>query len=345
MAKKALVSLAFLAAFVALVASCGGGNNQQSSASVADSSDSTAGLKPVEDSRPAAYMARIGRWMYDWGVPKGGKAEVMTAKTELLYGEKLYLVGETKNEPINGAGDKYDWVKVRRALGGAEGWTLDLYLLKEGTLGVVKAECFVYSLPNSAAYAKTKLPAMQMVNIKVDPSASGFYKVEYIDPSSKAFKKDLYLKSSDVSLTADDVQSAVMVLIALSKDPKDATQKEQMITLLKEALANYPSSAFAPRITTEIAKLEDVTPATTAPAGGQYQVAAIASASVYDKVPADPQSASVVYTLGQGESVTVLEESASQVSFDGKTGVWLKVSYDDSGASKQGWVFSADFAQ
>ena len=204
-------------------------------------------------------------------------------KGAIQIGEKLSLLGQTRRAVL--AGRERELVHVRRDTG-VEGWARSDMVISSSILAVVTSDgAVIYSVPRNTAATTASIPRMTVLVIHSDSAGMPFIRVSGYDPVAQDFFRGIYLRNEGVSARPDDVQSAILLLLAAaSKSPR---QRE---AFLDSALKDYPGSLFFSRVQEALDALHappPPPPAETPPAAGQQTAPQAAQPSTTQ--PAAPQ--------------------------------------------------------
>jgi hypothetical protein len=250
----------------------------------------------------------------------------LTWKASLQLGEKVQLLGQTMQATQNDRAQ--DFVKVKRAKGD-DGWAPLELVIPQSIPGVVVADrSVVYTDSANTAASGATLPRMSVVAV-IGGKAAGqpFTKFTAWDAASRAYHKEQYLRSEDVSTSEADVQSAILLqLAAASKDP---VQKE---AFLKAAAKDYTGSVFAGVVADTLAAMQGK-PAGSTVASESASGTRTASADNVNVRSSPDTTSSVVGTLSSGTRVRVLDRTVDESTIDGRTERWYRIE------EPAGWVF------
>jgi hypothetical protein len=155
---------------------------------------------------------------------------------------------------------------------------------------------------------------------------------------NKVYRRNLFIKTSAISYSEQDVQSSILLQTAEALDPEK--EKNRRTALLDSALYDYPQSIFAADIRTlagngeeeALAEVPVVPAVPVQEAGSMFRV-------IDDKVNVreSPTVASAVITmLAESAEVYAVEETAGEFTIDGQTARWYRIA-----EPVDGWVFGA----
>ena len=244
----------------------------------------------------------------------------------LTLGEKVSLTGQARK--AGPAGSERDFVEVRRESGKA-GWARADYVVASSMLGVVTADgAVIYSEPKNTGATAKIVPKLSILAIHAETAGQAFIRITTYDPAAKVLSHDVYMKNEGVSTRGEDVQSAILLLLAAASDKP--TQKR---AFLQSAAKDYPGSMF-------ITQVEDSIAALNAPPPSRETEKFFASmASTADAVNVrdapDETTGKVVATLANGQAVDVEEKTVESYTVLDKTAPWYRIK------EPAGWVFGA----
>ena len=268
----------------------------------------------------SGFVIRAGLGIYD--ISDGAAKWLDT----LLLGEKLSLQGGTQKATVGA--DQFDFLRVKRA-SGAAGWALADYIVSNCVLSVTKTdEVIVYKQPMDAGATGTSLSSAMVVARLNESVTAPFARITWYDPASRTLSRGVYAHDEDLSTKPDDVQSAVLLMLA-----SGATTPEQKKALLQSAAKSYPSSLF-------IARIEDAATALAAPPVARatekfFGTMVCTDNGVNVRDAPDEKSGSVVATLTKGQKVEVEEQTTDSYTIGTDTAPWYRIK------EPAGWVFGA----
>jgi hypothetical protein len=203
----------------------------------------------VADARSAfAIVADLPLWDLADGKP--------TWKGSLTLGQKVALTG--KSDQAVQSGRQRELLQVRLS-SGQEGWVRSEYVVASSILGVTVGDgALIYSEPANTAATADAVARMTVLAIHADSAVLPFIRVSFYDPGSRTLFAGVYLRNEGVSTRKDDVQGAILYLLAASS--KNDIQKE---AFLSSAIKDHPGSAFLPQIQAALAAV-----AAPGPSGG-----------------------------------------------------------------------------
>ena len=285
---------------------------------------------PLAVAAPGALIAdaksgcviRAGLGIYDISAGES------TWRDSLLLGEKLSLLGETTKAPLAGDNSQYNFVRVKRE-SGAVGWALADYVVSRCVLSVVKADdVIVYKEAQDSSATGTSLSSGAIVARHTESVTAPFVRITWYDSTSNTLSRGLYVRDQDISTRPDDVQGAVILLLANGE--KDPAQRK---ALLQSAAKSYPGSLF-------IARIEDAIAAISAPPVARatekfFATMVCADNGVNVRDAPDEKTGAVVATLTRGQTVEVEEQTTESFTIGSATAPWYRIK------EPAGWVFSA----
>jgi hypothetical protein len=332
MGKYALVFL--ISGAVLLAAGC---SKEEQPVRTAVTAEEPAGGTPASASAsvPVAaagygYPLRVGMWLYtiDTGKDTGSPTDVTKAAEPVPMGEKLVIIEAEPRKATNPYDSKvYDYYRVRRDTG-KEGLIFANQLSLDSELAVVAEEkAYLYRSAKSVDASDYVLPRRTVLGILPETEKDGFVRIDAFDPVSQAYRRNLFIKTSALSRSEQDVQSSILLQTAEALDPEK--EKNRRTALLDSALYDYPDSIFAGDI--------------RALAGNGSPVP-VRETEILFRVIDDnvnvregPNTTSgVVARLSNAVAVYAVEETVDTFTIDGQTARWFHIVQP-----AEGWVFGA----
>ncbi|MDR0684640.1 MAG: SH3 domain-containing protein [Spirochaetaceae bacterium] len=274
------------------------------------------------------YSLRIGMWLYTLPNDTGAQTDVVKALESIPMGEKLFLIDAEPRKAINPYdGKAYDYYRVRRDTG-KEGLVFANQLTVGSELAVVADEkANLYRSPKNVDASDYVLFRKTVLGVFPETEKDGFIRIEAYDPVNQAYRRNLFIKTSAVSYSEQDVQSSILLQTAGALDPEK--EKNRRSALLDSALYDYPQSIFADDIRALAGNGGDV----------PVQAADISFRVISDNVNVreNPNASSRVITqLEDGANIWADEETVDRFTIDGETARWYHIT-----EPADGWVFGA----
>jgi uncharacterized protein YgiM (DUF1202 family) len=285
----------------------------------------------AENARTAGefgYTMRVGMWLYVIESDTGSDIDATRAVESLPLGEKLQLVTTEPRKATNTYDNAvYDYYHVRRDTG-REGYVFANQLTVGSTLAVVIDEkANLYRSPVNIDVSDYILSRKTVFGVLPETEKDGFIRIEAYDPEQRAYRRNLYIRTSAISYRDEDVKSSILLQSAEALDPeKEANRYE---ALLNAAVHDYPDSVFADEI--RALSATDSTPT----------VSAIdVSLRVTDNdvnVREKPNASSRTITqLANNTEVKAVEVTVDTFSINNQTAQWFHITQP-----VDGWVFGA----
>jgi hypothetical protein len=273
--------------------------------------------------------ANAGRWAVAGGLMEWSEG--------LPLGDVVKVTGEAIKdaEYINKSkqSERYTVLPIKTSAG-KEGYAIDFQLAVGATPAVVASgQAFLYKQPRDAALTEIMLPISNFIGIYPIDGDSNFYKVrvvDYINGSSyQSATQDYYIAAGDISTSASDINSAILL-----QSIRSLTNVKQRQKILETINSKYSDSIFA-RYATELVSVLDEKTLSLESVSATYT--AKETATVYD-IPS--LFGTPVAWLKKGD--TAQAESITTNEFTGKENIghWVKIAGD-----KAGWVFSTSFEE
>ncbi|MDR1030248.1 MAG: SH3 domain-containing protein [Treponema sp.] len=207
-------------------------------------------VEPVEEIETAddfGYTMRVGMWIYVIESDTGSDTDATRAVESLPLGEKLQLVTaeprKAKNPYDNAV---YDYYHVKRNTG-REGYVFANQLTVNSTLAVViDGKANLYRSPVNIDVSDYILSRKTVFGVFPETEKDGFVRIEAYDPEQRAYRRNLYVRTSAISYQDADVKSSILLQSAKALDPEKETNRYE--ALLNAAFHDYPDSAFADEI-------------------------------------------------------------------------------------------------
>jgi uncharacterized protein YgiM (DUF1202 family) len=286
-------------------------------------------VAPVAPVGPGfGYTMRVGMWLYVIEKDTGMETDVTKAVESLPLGEKVELVTEETRRAVNPYdGQFYDYYHVRRDTG-SEGFVFANQLTVNTVLAVVVDEkANLYRSPRNVDVTDYILSRKTVLGTFRDTEKDGFIKIESYDPDGKAYRRNLFIKTSAISYRDEDVLSSILLQIAGSLDPKKEANRRE--ALLKSAVKDYPGSIFAEEI--QELSMEDSTVKTEA-----VDITLFVTDDNVNVREAPNASSLVIMQLANNIQVKAVEVSVDEFSIGGQTARWFHIN-----RPIDGWVFGA----
>jgi uncharacterized protein YgiM (DUF1202 family) len=193
------------------------------------------------------YTMRVGMWLYVIESDTGSETDVTRAVEALSLGEKLQLAATEPRKATNTYdGTVYDYYHVRRDTG-REGFVFANQLTVNSTLAVVIDEkANLYRTPRNVDVSDYILSRKTILGALPETEKDGFIQIEAYDPERRAYRRNLFVRTSVISYRDSDVKSSILLQSAEVLDPeKEANRYE---ALINAAVQDYPDSVFADEI-------------------------------------------------------------------------------------------------
>lgn len=252
----------------------------------------------------------------------------------LQIGESIIVFGNTV-VGITPTGE-IELVHIRNS-DGYETWIPADRVIANAKLGVVIDDsAIVYDRRSLANPTNDVIPRRTLVAVAEEEEQTDFLEiVAYNEELDRLFSRK-FLKNDVVSTENEDVQSAILLHIALG-----TTQEIAKKELLENA-GMYTGSIFAVDVNRELAAiLEKTQPGALPPNLADIEIANFTidgvvnanDTAVYRYPQAD--SGNVLGTLSRGTNVSTMQKTAEAFEVNGETSSWYRISNPD------GWVFGA----
>jgi hypothetical protein len=289
-----------------------------------------AGAEPETPAAGYGYPLRVGMWLYtiDDDKDTGAQTDVTKAAEALPLGEKLQLIAAEPRKATNPYDNRvYDYYRVRRDTGKTGLVFANQLTLGSGLAVVADEKANLYRSPKNVDASDYILPRKIVLGIFPETEKDGFIRIEAYDPVNQAYRRNLYIKTSAISYSEEDVQSSILLQTAEALDPEK--EKNRRSALLDSALYDYPQSIFAGDI--------------QALAGGGYEFPVQETRIVFRviddnvNVRKDPSDSSDIITrLAESAEVQAVEETVDRFTIDGQTARWYRIT-----GPAEGWIFGA----
>jgi hypothetical protein len=267
-------------------------------------------------------------WLYTIDKDTGAEADVTKAVEALPLGEKLQMITAEPRRATNPYdGRVYDYYHVRRETG-KTGLIFATQLTLGSRLAVVADDrANLYRSPKNVDASDYVLPRKIVLGVFPETEKDGFIRIEAYDPVSERYRRDLYIKTSAISYSEEDVQSSILLQTAEALDPEK--EKNRRPALLDSALYDYPQSIFAGDIRALLAGGGDV------PVQAAEILFRVISGGV--NIREDPNaSSSVISQLSENAEIYADEETVDRFTVNDETARWYHIS-----EPVNGWVFGA----
>jgi hypothetical protein len=287
-------------------------------------------LNEKESETPAAagfgYPIRIGMWLYTIDNDTGAQTDVTKTAESLPLGEKLQLLAVEPRKATNPWDNKvYDYLRVRRDTG-KEGLVFANQLILGGVLAVVSDEkANLYRSAKNVDASDYILSRKTVLGVLPETEKDGFIKIEAYDPVNQTYRRNLFIKTTAISYSEMDVQSAILLQTAEALDPNK--EKNRREALLDSALYDYPESIFAD----DIRALSLAGAAVSAREISEWFTANDDEVNVRGS---PDLSAPVLTQLAYADEVRAIEETVDEFTIDGQTARWYHITQP-----VDGWVF------
>ncbi|MDR1300859.1 MAG: SH3 domain-containing protein [Treponema sp.] len=291
----------------------------------------TAAAEVTEDAQTASdfgYTMRVGMWLYVIASDTGSDTDATRAVESLPLGEKLQLVTTELRKATNTYDSAvYDFYHVKRNTG-REGYVFANQLAVGGALAVVTGEkANLYRSPVNIDVSDYILSRKTVFGVLPETEKDGFIRIEAYDPERKAYRRNLYIRTSAISYRDADVKSSILLQSAQALDPQKETNRYE--ALLNAAFHDYPDSIFADEI--RVLSVTD----------SEIPVIAIdVSFRVTDddvNVREKPNASSQAITqLANNTEVKAVEVTVDSFSINNQTSQWFHITQP-----VDGWIFGA----
>ncbi len=242
----------------------------------------------------------------------------------LNIGDKLQVLGPNKTYGTGDSERLYD--KVTDSVGKV-GWVQDNLIAKGASLAAVQGDkTFLYSAPQDIKVTDRVLPRGTVLGIFPAKENSAFVKIMAYDPSRDRIYRDMYIKTSDLTQNAQDIQAAITLRVL-----KDTKSKEAWKALLMSSANLVSSPVFGQDFQQLLNNVQPVTTPQATTATGSYHV--IQDSSVYDSP--DMMNGKTVAQVTKGSQVQVDQESQDSYTINGVQGKWFHL------VQPAGWVFGS----
>jgi hypothetical protein len=267
-------------------------------------------------------------WLYTIEDDKGTEADVTAGIEAIPMGEKLQLISAEPRKATNRWDNKvYDYYRVRRDTG-KEGLVFAIQLTLGSGLAVVTDEkANLYRSPKNVDATDYVLSRKTVLGVFPETERDGFIQMEAYDPVNQAYRRNLFIKTSAISYSEQDVQSSILLQTAEALNPENEKNRRQ--ALLESALYDYPQSIFA----------DDI----RALAGGGSAVPTRKTEAWLTVIDDDVNvrespsvSSQVITQLAEFAEVRAIEETVDEFTIDGQTARWYYIAQP-----AEGWVFGA----
>ncbi|MDR1147216.1 MAG: SH3 domain-containing protein [Spirochaetaceae bacterium] len=284
----------------------------------------------AENARTAddfGYTMRVGMWLYVIESDTGSNTDATRAVESLPLGEKLQLVTTELRKATNTYDSAvYDYYHVKRDTG-REGYVFANQLTVGSTLAVVIDEkANLYRSPVNIDVSDYILSRKTVLGVLPETEKDDFIRIEAYDPEQRAYRKNLYVRTSAISYRDADLKSSILLQSAEALDPQK--EKNRYDALIDAALHDYPDSVFADEI--RALSEADSTPPVTAIDGSLRVIDD--NVNVREKPNA---SSKVITQLAKNTEVKVVEVTVDTfTTIDNKTSEWFHITQP-----VDGWVF------
>ncbi len=246
---------------------------------------------------------------------------------ELKWAESLQLGTEVM---VTGPSRKANYDKNEYSVlpvkldSGKDGFVIEQHLGTGESLGVVVTDlATLYKQPKDTAVMSTILPKMNVVVVTKDEANPDYYKFEGINSESYERFTTRYLLASDVSVSSEDVNTALLLNAARGMKGKEQRQK-----LASTITSKYPSSSFTSTVQEYLVALNPDQIGTES-VGASY---AVKSAGIVRDIPS--AFGYELKRLKKGEEVQVAERTAETYVIGDESANWCKIS-----APVEGWIW------
>jgi len=248
-------------------------------------------------------------------------------KASAQIGDVVQVLEGPASAKLPGWTKEADILRVRHE-SGTEGWMRADYVAVNSVLGVTTTDdSAIYTLPRNTAATAQNLPVLTIVAITRTTAGQTFVRVAFFD-KTKGPLRDVFLRNEGISTKADDVQTALLLILA-----QQAKDKKLQNTLLQSALSDYPGSLFSAQVQEGVQALKSP----TAGKNVQTYTAALTAASKDVPVLSIPDEiwGQSVGTLAKGQAVEAIEETSATDTVGTDTAQWIHIK------DPEGWVFGA----
>jgi hypothetical protein len=296
--------------------------------------------EPENQAAGSGYPLRVGMWLYTIDNDTGAEADITKAVEAIPMGEELHLVTVETRRATNSF-DKavYDYFRVRRDTG-KEGLVFANQLTVGSILAVVSDEkANLYRSAKNVDASDYILSRKTLMGIFPESEKDGFIKIEAYDPVNRAYRRNLFIKTSAISVREDDVQSSILMQTAEALDPEK--EKNRRSALLDSALYDYPQSIFfgdiqalkesdSPVLVQKTGKVLDEGFAT-----GIFFRVTSKDVNVREKPNI---SSSVITQLSESVRIYAVEETVDRFTIEDKTAQWYHITEPVDGWIFGGWI-------
>ncbi|MDR1256406.1 MAG: SH3 domain-containing protein [Spirochaetaceae bacterium] len=206
--------------------------------------ETTAGETAAGTAGTFGYTMRVGMWLYTIESDTGSDTDATRAIESLPLGEKLQLVTTDLRKATNTYDNAvYDYYHVKRDTG-REGYVFANQLAVSSTLAVVIDEkANLYRSPVNIDVSDYILSRKTVLGVLPETEKDGFIRIEAYDPDRRAYRRNLYIRTSAISYRDTDIKSSILLQSAEILDPQKEANRYD--ALLDAAFHDYPNSVFA----------------------------------------------------------------------------------------------------
>jgi hypothetical protein len=275
-----------------------------------------------------AYPLRIGMWLYTIEDDTGAETDVTKAAGSLPFGERLQVLSPEPRKATNSYDNRvYSYYQVRRDTG-AEGLVFSNQITVGSELAVVSEEkANLYRSAKNIDASDYILSRGIVLGVFPETEKDGFIRIEAYDPSIQTYRRNLFIKTSAISMRERDVQSSILLQTAEALDPDK--EKNRREALLDSALYDYPDSIFAGAIR-DLIEADSLVPAR------QISAWFTVTDDLVNVRESPAVSSPVLTTLDLGIEVYAVEETLEEYEAGGQTARWYHIA-----EPLEGWIFGA----
>lgn len=251
-------------------------------------------------------------------------------KESLSFGEKVEYLGETQDDSKGNA-----HLKIRTQ-SGAEGWSSVYYFVENGYPAVVIAEDRIYTEPEPKGVTPDTLPVAHLVCVDPDGSSDNKYvAVHYLHPETGYVQQGRFMKTGSVSTSSNDVDAAVLLLLARRAMEKEDT--DAAVTYLETAMDEFSGSVLSRLIGKELALAKEGSSAVQVETVTLEVPLAATVNSGNVNVRKEPSlSSPVTGQLDTGAAVQVSMKTREPVDVNDTSDFWY---YTENADGVKGWIF------
>ena len=277
------------------------------------------------------YALRVNTAFYTLENDTGSESDRTRWAASLPLGERLTVI-EPRRLTFAGDGVVYNFLKVRRDVGGAEGFVFAAHVAQGGDLAVIVDErANLFTSPRPIDVTGNIIPRQTVAVSFPETEHDGFVRISAFDPAARVNRQG-YVRTASISRRASDVQSSILLQTArpLGETGAEGTRRT---ALLEGALFGYPDSVF-------IAEIQDLLNPNAVVILDTENVSRpfmdITEDNVNVRDLPDQIAGRVIGRLYRGDYVIAHERTVDEFTVGGQRSRWYRIV-----DPYEGWVFGA----